>query len=247
MAKKTENKYKEEDMYIPVKDLLLEYGYTVKSEVEHCDVTALRGDELIVVEMKKSLNLDVIIQAVLRQRLGDKVYVAVPKPGRILFTKRWKNICHLLRRLEIGLILVSFRSGRTFAEVEFEPEVFDREMSKKLNGKKRRSVLKEFDERHGDYNTGGSTRKKLVTAYKEMAIQIACCLEKYGPLSTKQLRQFGTDEDKTQVILADNYYGWFERVSKGVYSLNEHGLKDLNKYSELKEYYYSMIKDKELY
>lgn len=246
MSKKKEIKYKEEDMYTPIRDLFLEMGYYVKSEVEHCDITAVMDDELVVVEMKKALNLEVIVQAVLRQKLGDKVYIAVGKPGRTLFTKRWKNLCHLLRRLEIGLILVSFKNGMSFAEIEFEPEAFDREKSKTANLKKRRSVLKEFSERHGDYNTGGSTRKKLVTAYKEMAIHIACCLEKFGTLSPKQLRKLGTDENKTRAILADNHYGWFERVSKGLYRLDEHALHDLIKHGELKEYYDNMIKDKEL-
>lgn len=247
MVKKKELKYKEEDMYLPVKELLLGFGYTVKSEVEHCDVTAVKEDELIVVEMKKSLNLDVIVQSVLRQKLTDKVYIAVPKPGRELFSKRWNNICHVLKRLGIGLILVSFRSARAFAQIEFEPEAYyGRTSSKKVNTKKRQSVLKEFNERHGDYNTGGSTRKRLVTAYKEMAIHIACCLERFGVLSPKQLRILGTDKDKTRAVLADNHYGWFDRVSNGKYVLNEHGIKDLNTHSELKEYYENLIKDKEL-
>ena len=37
------------------------------------------------------------------------VYIAVPKKGSILFTKRWKNLCHLLRRLELGLLLVTIK------------------------------------------------------------------------------------------------------------------------------------------
>ena len=79
-----------------------------------------------------------------------------------------------------------------------------------------------------------------------MAIHIACSLKKFGPLSPKQLRSLGTDKDKTQVILADNHYDWFDKVSKGIYILNEQGIKDLNTHAELKEYYENLIKDTEL-
>jgi len=83
----------EEDLYAPVKNYLTKLGYDVKGEVQNCDVTALKGETLLVVEMKKTLNLDVILQAALRQRVADIVYIAVPKKGRVLFTKRWRDIC----------------------------------------------------------------------------------------------------------------------------------------------------------
>ena len=39
-------------------------------------------------------------------------------------------------------------------------------------------ILKEFGARYGDYNTGGVTGEKLVTAYRELALHIAALLEK---------------------------------------------------------------------
>lgn len=227
----------EEDLYAPVKDYLIRQGYDVKGEVRNCDVSALKGETLLVVEMKKTLNLDVILQATLRQRVADIVYIAVPKKGRILFTKRWKNICHLLRRLEIGLLLVSFRGDVSIVEEALEPKPFSREKSRGVSNKKKSLVLKEFSERQGDYNTGGCTRKKLVTAYREKSIQIAALIKAGGPLSIKQLKDRGADCDKAAKILQDNYYDWFIRVSRGVYDLSNRGKVEIENYSELLEYY----------
>ncbi|HOQ36114.1 MAG TPA: DUF2161 family putative PD-(D/E)XK-type phosphodiesterase [Acetivibrio sp.] len=227
----------EEDLYAPVKNYLTKLGYDVKGEVQNCDVTALKGETLLVVEMKKTLNLDVILQAALRQRVADIVYIAVPKKGRVLFTKRWRDICHLLRRLEIGLLLVSFRGDVSMVEEAVEPKPFSREKSRGRLNKKKSLVLKEFSERQGDYNTGGCTRKKLVTAYREKSIQIAALIKANGPLSIKQLKERGADRDKVSQILQNNFYDWFVRVSRGVYDLSERGKKEIENYSELLDYY----------
>jgi hypothetical protein len=129
----------------------------------------------------------------------------------------------LLRRLELGLIFVSRR-----IEVVLHPQPYQR----RKHHAKRRALLQEFNARTGDYNLGGSTRKKLVTAYRENAIQIAMLLSRLGPQSPKQLRTLGTTP-KTQAILYDNVYGWFDRVGRGQYGLNTKGLKELNDYPDL--------------
>lgn len=243
MSGKTRKDFREEDMYRPVRDYLENLGYTVRSEVGHCDITAVKENELLVVEMKKSLNLDVILQAVLRQKLADKVYVAVPKPGRELFSKRWKDISYMLKRLQLGLMLVSLREDFSFVEIAFEPAVFDMARSKRQSKGKRQELLKEFNSRYGDFNTGGCTGKKLVTAYREMAIHIGCCLIKYGPLRPKDLRHMGTDAKKTTAILEKNHYGWFENISRGLYSINEKGRKEIEEHKELYEYYSRLTDD----
>ena len=66
----------ERDLYGPVRDYLQSLGYEVKGEVKNCDVTALRDGELIVVELKRGFTLELIYQAVDRQRIADGVYVA---------------------------------------------------------------------------------------------------------------------------------------------------------------------------
>ncbi|HYE83364.1 MAG TPA: DUF2161 family putative PD-(D/E)XK-type phosphodiesterase [Clostridia bacterium] len=244
MSSKKKKDFHEEDMYKPIYDYLSGLGYTVRSEVSHCDIAAAKDDQLLIVEMKKSLNLDLILQATLRQKLADMVYVAVPKPGRDLFSKRWSDLCYLLKRLQLGLIYVSIKEDCSFAEVAFEPVAFDMGKTKKKNKKKQEKLIEEFEARHGDFNVGGSTGKKLVTAYKEQAIHIACCLLKNGPLSTRTLRKLGTDEKKTFDIVYQNHYGWFENISKGVYDLSADGREEIGRYPQLVEYYTKLIEDK---
>ena len=244
MSNKKKKDFREEDLYKPIYEYLSDLGYKVRSEVSHCDIAAVKGDELLVVEMKKSLNLDVILQATLRQKLADMVYVAVPKPGRDLFSKRWNNLSYLLKRLQLGLMVVSLKDDYSCVEVVFEPAAFDMVKSKKQSKKKKQNLVKEFEARYGDFNTGGSTGKKLMTAYKEMAIHTACCLMKYGPLSPKVLKKLGTDEKKTTTILRKNHYGWFEHKARGLYEINENGRRTVEGYTELHEYYMGLIEDK---
>ena len=60
----------ETDLYSPVKKLLTEMGYSVKAEIMDADVFGVKGEETIAVELKLSLNLDVIVQAALRQKVA---------------------------------------------------------------------------------------------------------------------------------------------------------------------------------
>ena len=244
MNSKNIKSFREEDLYKPIYDYLSDLGYIVRGEVSHCDVAAVKGEELLVVEMKKSLNLEVILQATLRQKLADLVYIAVPKPGRDLFSKRWKNLSYLLKRLQLGLMVVTLKEDYSYVEVVFEPTAFDMIRSKKQSKNKKQEMIKEFDARYGDFNIGGSTGKKLMTAYREMAIHTACCMIKYGPLKPKVLRQLGTDEKKTLTILNKNHYGWFENISRGLYDINDKGRQEAAAYTELYEYYMSLIENK---
>jgi hypothetical protein len=197
----------------------------VRSEVRGCDITATRSstskdgaDELIVVEMKRGLTIDLLIQATQRQRIADSVYVAVPRPDKRRTREdnaRWRGLQHLLKRLELGLILVQAeRDVPPGVEVVFHPVRHDRRRSPAM----RRAILKEIAGRSGDYNQGGVTKRPIITAYREKAIHIACCLHRLGPLTPAALRALGTDE-RTQNILYKNVYGWFERQEHGVYAL----------------------------
>ena len=97
----------EVDLYKPVKDFFTAEGYDVYGEVNDCDVVAVKEDELIIVELKLRLNLELVMQATKRQRLSDQVYVAIPKPKLSFRSQKWRDICYLMRRLEVGLLLVS--------------------------------------------------------------------------------------------------------------------------------------------
>jgi hypothetical protein len=209
----------ETSLYEPVRDWLAAAGYTVRAEVRHCDVVAVRDGELVAIELKTALGLELLMQAARRQRYADSVYVAVPRPAK---RKRWRDTLHLLRRLELGLILVA-DSG---VQIALHPVPYRRQ---RRSGE-RRAVLTELAGRSGDYNRGGSTRATLVTAYRESALRIACALAEAGPSSPRRLRALGTCES-TQSILYSNFYGWFERIAQGTYALSGSGRKALVDYA----------------
>jgi len=217
---------RETDLYPPIAEHLGSLGYTVRSEVANCDITAARGDELIIVELKRNFSTELLIQAAKRQRMTDSVYVALPRQKN---ARKLRGMKHLLRRLELGLIFVSLNGRKkSRVEVAFHPVPFQRQKRKSA----RRAVLREISERSGDFNEAGCCRRKLVTAYRENAIQIACCLDRLGPLSPKQLRALDTGP-KTLSILYSNFYGWFERIDRGVYALSTQGQTELSEYAAL--------------
>lgn len=240
MADKTE-KILEVDLFKPVSDFLIEQGYTVRSEVKDCDITAIKDEDLVIVELKRNLSVELLAQAVKRQKSADLVYMAIPKPKRLKNNSKWKDIIHLVRRLELGLILVSFKGEKGIIEIAVHPTPYDREASRRGNKKKRESIIKEAKSRYLDANTGGSTRTKLVTAYKESAIFVACCLDKYGAMSPKQIKEFVSDNIKPGSILSQNFYDWFDKVEKGIYSINQKGKDALLEHRQFAEYYYEKL------
>jgi hypothetical protein len=217
---------KESDMYRHVKMLFEEKGFSVKSEVSHVDVTAVRGDELVLIEMKNEISLKLIIQAVKRQMMCASVYAAVPKPPyKKRMSKSFKDKEYLLRRLEIGLILVSPQS----AEIVSEPQAFSRDKSISSGRRKKKRLLSEFNERSGDYNTGGVARTRIFTAYRERVLKIACLIRENKEMRLRDIVEKSSIKDAPRIV-SRNYYGWFERVSRGVYALSDKGVKetDLN-------------------
>lgn len=239
---KTYRKILEKDLFEPLQKYFTGLGFYVHGEVNHCDITASKDDELIIIELKRSLNIDLLIQAAKRQRITENVYVAIPKPGFSLFSRKWRDLCLIVRRLELGLIIVSFNGDEEIVRVVFDPSPFDRKRSMNRNKNKKISISREIDGRHGNYNIGGSPGTKLITVYRENSIHIACCLKKYGQLSTRKLRELGTGE-KTLSILNKNFYKWFEKVDKGVYTLSSCGEQALLEYPQLASYYNELIND----
>ena len=218
---------KETDLYQPVKDYFSNLGYEVKAEVNHCDVVAGRGDEeLIIVELKTRLNLELILQAAERLKLSDRVYIAFPA-NMALWKRQWRRVRNLCRRLGLGIIAIDTKKGR--ALLRLEPKPYKPGGSAK--GKKRLQL--EFKKRVGDHNTAGSSKKKIVTAYKQDVLR---CL---ATIKDKQL-SLATIREKSKVksaadILQKNHYGWFERVKRGHYRLSKSGLEALNEYSHVVE------------
>lgn len=235
MCKETK-KLQEVDLYKPVHRYFTREGYEVYGEVKDCDMAAVKGEELVVIELKLTLSVDLLIQAANRQKLTDQVYIAIPKPKHRINSKSWADKLHLIRRLELGLIVVSFAGKGTKAEVICHPEPVNR----RKNKRRREMVLKEIDCRSADFNVGGSNRTKIMTAYKENCVQIACFLNDFGALSPRILMKLGTG-NKTSSILTKNYYGWFERIKRGTYMITEKGKHEIKEFPDLIEYYKEKI------
>lgn len=225
----------EKDLYGPVKSYLEGLGYEVKGEVKNCDITALRDGELLVVELKRGFTLELIYQAMDRQRIADGVYVAVPLPKRGYWAPHIREMESLCRRLELGLIFVGFSSGEI---PQIDVAVHPKEASRPRRDKKRRlAVIREHESRTGSNNTGGVTRKKILTAYKEQALLTARILRDNGPMLAREVKKAGGPPNTTS-ILSRNVLGWFhrERSRDGreyLYRVTPAGLAALEEYREL--------------
>jgi len=220
----------ETDLYPPIESFLKKNGYTVHAEVLLSDISAVKGGELLVVEMKTRFNLEVLLQAVRRQEAADFVYIAVPVSAPKRFPSRWTDFKRICRRLGIGILLVRFPwSGDPVAEsaLDADPDAPCRK-SRKLKA----SMLKEIGDRGHNFNVGGSTRKALMTAYRMQALKVAVILSKTEDLSPREIRERGGGE-KTGSILQKNYYNWFARTDKGRYSITDEGRKALDIYREI--------------
>ncbi len=222
----------ERDMYAPVKAFFQSQGWEVRAEVDGCDVAALRDGRLMMAEMKLTLNLDVVLQAVERQRAANIVYIAVPGKRKAMRTQRWRGALELLKRLNIGLLVVWAVGEACNIEELIEPE----ENGEKPRGhasRKRVRIERELNGRSGDWNTGGVHARKLITAYREAALRVARQLAADGPMSAKHLKPAGETSRRTYMILTNNHYGWFMRSGKGLFGLTDEGRKALGVYGEI--------------
>ena len=216
----------ETELYEPIKQFMEKQGYIVRSEIKHCDMVAIRGDEpLVIIELKKTFNLPLVIQGMDRLQNTDYVYLATEQKikGPAPYNLHWSDIQRLCRMLGMGLITVKFyKTKKPLVEVQCEPTAY----VPRKSAKRTSAIMNEFRERSGDYNVGGSSKRKLVTAYREKALQCASLMKLHGPLTTKQLREM-TGNSKIIGILQKNYYLWFQRVQRGSYGLSQQGEVDL--------------------
>lgn len=212
---------RESDLYAPVKTYLEAQGYEVKAEIGDCDVMAVRGDEPpVIVELKTTFSLQLVMQGVQRQTLFDHVYLAVPVSGERGWKLRYRDIIALCRRLGLGLLAV--RTGRrAMVEAHLDPGPYTPRRRNKRAGR----LLREFERREGDPNTGGVTGVKRMTAYRQDAIRLAAYLSGHGPMKASDLAK-ATGVARAGVMLRADHYGWFERVERGVYRLTPRGVSE---------------------
>ena len=143
---------KESDLYLPLKRFLESQNYEVKGEIHDCDVVAVRDDEApVVVELKLSLNLDVVLQAVERLSLTSKVYIGIPE-----------NI-NVLKRRRRNIIKLTAKGRRLMTEVEplYGKEV-ERIMAALKEGEQKRLVamLEKVRNNIAEYEVVGSASER---------------------------------------------------------------------------------------
>ena len=221
----------ETDLYPPLKAYFEGQGYTVNAEVMGVDAAAVKGGELVLLELKSSFNMKLLYQAIDRQKISDMVYMVIPRPKK-MGDPSFKKIMYIADKLELGLITVALDSPYPSVDVVVEPAGHRR-----TNVRRQRAMIREIDGRTMDGNQGGSVGKKILTAFRERSIRIACILHRHGPLASRELvRNFGCGEDTYRILYA-NHYHWFEKCPEGhgVYRLSPKGIEDLEKGDHFRE------------
>jgi Uncharacterized conserved protein len=224
--------FKEIDMFQPVKEFLEAEGYLVNAEVKGIDIIATEienSENIVALELKTSFNLKLLYQAIDRQRVVKVVYMVIPRPIKAN-DKNFTKIKHIAKKLEIGLITVAMDSSMKMVQICVEAG-----KSGWKSGKRTARLQKELLGRTVDNNVGGSVRQKILTAFRERCIKLACVLYKNGATSPASLiKDYECPED-TRNILAFNHYGWFEKVKRGIYDLSEEGKKELESGIDFRE------------
>lgn len=204
----------ETTLYAAVKGHLERLGYEAKGEICGCDIVAIRAGEpplLVITEMKMTFTLELVLQGVDRSAAADEIWLAVhvSRRGR----DRDRRVHKLCRMLGFGLLGVDPK--RNAVEVLAEPAPY----KPRPNLKRRARLSKEHLQRRGDPTSGGSTRKPIMTAYRQQALACAEALRD-GVRQPRSLKAIAPDAGR---ILLTNVYGWFERVERGSYGLTPSG------------------------
>ncbi|WP_229106329.1 DUF2161 domain-containing phosphodiesterase [Paenibacillus sp. 1001270B_150601_E10] len=246
-TKKAPKARMETDLYPPIKQYWEERGYEVRGEVKHCDLVAIHPSSPevpVIIELKASINLTLILQGLERMKSSSYVYIAAEKKREGKQSrKRWRGIEELCRKVGLGLITVTFYTRKKpFVEIHCVPaaETLSEQQDQHAlsyapvsnpNKTRQARLIQEFSGRSGDYNVGGSTKRPLVTAYRERALRVAESLSQgcSRPVQAKNASGVG---DAAQ-ILRHNYYGWFKRIERGTYALTEAGTHALEHYADV--------------
>jgi hypothetical protein len=205
----------ESALYTPVKRFLEGLGFEVKGEIRGCDLVALQEGEpaaVVIGELKLSFTLDLVLQAVDRTSACDEVWLAVRASRRGRGRECDPRVKKLCRFLGFGLLAVT-------ATGKVEPIVQPVPWRPRRDAKRRSKIVEEHRRRQGDPAAGGSTRRPIMTAYRQQALACAAALSK-SPARPRDLKATAPDAAK---ILLRNVYGWFVRVERGIYTLSDGG------------------------
>ncbi|MEQ1613347.1 MAG: DUF2161 family putative PD-(D/E)XK-type phosphodiesterase, partial [Hyphomicrobiaceae bacterium] len=142
----------------------------------------------------------------------DEVWLAVRASKRGRGREADPRVKKLCRFLGFGLLAVTSSSK---VDLLVEPAPW----RPRNNAKRRSKIIDEHRRRQGDPAAGGSTRKPIMTAYRQQALGCAEVLAQ-SPARPRDLKPNFPDAAK---ILHRNVYGWFYRQERGVYALSDGG------------------------
>lgn len=220
----------EKDLFQPICDYFKSHGYVCDGEVSDIDLYMEKDGETVAVELKESLDFKAVKQAALRQKVVDTVFIGTFRPKNFR-SSAFNDSVYLLKRLGIGLIVVSEKSG--MMEIVSEPVVSELSLFKSRNRQKKGSISSEFRRRKIKNNVGGVTHTKLMTGYREDALLVLSALDSLsGKAPAKEVKAVSKVE-KARDIMYSNYYGWFERYDKGIYGIHKSGYEALIEYADV--------------
>jgi hypothetical protein len=210
----------ETSLYLPVKRHLESLGFEVKGEICGCDVVAVPRDPaagrapvgIVIAELKLTFTLELVLQAIDRTSVCDEVWVAIQASRRGRGREGDGRVKKLCRFLGIGMMAVT-ATGKV--EVIVEPVPW----KPRGNAKRRSKIVSEHRRRLGDPALGGSTRRPIMTAYRQQALACAAAMAS-APARPRDLKVSLPDAPK---ILQSNVYDWFVKVERGVYALSDAG------------------------
>lgn len=211
---------REAELYPPAKAYFEAMGLTVKAEIGAADVVAMGGPEPVIAELKLKFSLTLFHQAVARLAVTSQVWLVVLCPEGRDAARSLRDNTALCRRLGLGLLTVRGRDG--FVETRCAPGA----ALPRKSPRRRKQIEAEFARRRGDPNDGGATRHGLVTGYRQDALRVAAFLAEYGAAGGAAVAR-DTGVVVATRIMADNHYGWFRRVARGLYDLTPEGRRGL--------------------
>ena len=130
--------------------------------------------------------------------------------------------------LGLGLVVINPNLKTGSVEVLLDPGEYKPRKSKH----RQERLLGEFVKRIGDPNLGGTDKTKgVMTAYRQRALAIAEFLQEQGPAKASEIA-CTLSEPKARDILYRDVYGWFDRVSRGMYDLSPRGKQEISLWRE---------------
>lgn len=172
---------RESDLFEPVATLLRSWGLEVHGEVLDYDVVGIGKTFNVIVELKTSLSLQLLDQALERVAKADYVFVAVPKK------KKWhsRSALTLLKEIGVGLIEVDLPLFEIFQNEQRDSSGIQGvrviQWGKRFRIKKRGSdeSIRRYANQTTLNQSGGLTTSEMLSPYKITMRVIQDYMRKY--------------------------------------------------------------------